>query len=99
LLLTALFAGQHTSNITASWVGLLLARNPQYIPRLREEQDRVLSKHNGELTMAALGEMDFLHACVREALRLFPPLIFLMRYVRKAREYAGYTIPEGDIVW
>lgn len=42
--------------------------------------------------------MQLLENAVRESLRMFPPLIFLMRKVRKPvrLEKDGYTIPVGD---
>ena len=45
-------------------------------------------------------KMDILHACIKEALRLFPPLIFLMRrVVNKPLDVCGYTVPVGYNVW
>jgi sterol 14-demethylase len=35
---------------------------------------------------------------MREALRMYPPLICLMRYVKKARKWENYTIPKGNVV-
>ena len=31
------------------------------------------------ITLDSLGDMDLLHRCIKEALRMNPPLIFLMR--------------------
>ena len=41
----------------------------------------------------ALEEMKILHSCIKETIRLFPPLIFLMRTVEKER-----TTPEGRVI-
>lgn len=99
LLLAALFAGQHTSSITSTWVGMMvLSKKAELFPRLLEEQKEVLARHNGELTIEALNDMVLLHACVKETLRLFPPLILLMRKVNTDTPYKNYIIPKGDIV-
>ena len=78
LLVAALFGGQHTSNITSTWV-LMMIHSPKnrttLLPRLLKEQEEVLSRHHGEITFDALQEMDLLENCIKETLRMFPPLI------------------------
>jgi len=98
LLLAALFAGQHTSNITSTWTGfLVLDKKKELLPRILEEQKRIMGKYDGEITVDGLAEMTLLHGCMQEALRMYPPLIMLMRKVLKDQKYKGYTIPKGDI--
>ena len=52
--------------------------------------------------MDAVNEMELMHNCMREALRLHPPLVLLMRKVLKSiKVNAGgrsYDIPKGDTV-
>lgn len=99
LLIAALFAGQHTSNITGTWVGYFILRNKEkLLPRLLAEQKEVLERTNGELTLEALNSMELLHNCVLEALRHFPPLIVLIRKATVDLKYKEYTIPAGDYV-
>jgi cytochrome P450 len=48
LLLAALFAGQHTSNITSTWLGLhLFQKQDTLMPRLEAEVSGVMKKYNG----------------------------------------------------
>ncbi len=63
-------------------------------PRLLAEQERVLAPTNGEITLEALGEMELLHNCMKETLRMHPPLIMLMRKCLEPIQYKGYTIPK-----
>ena len=65
--------------------------------------EQVMKEHGDELNFDILQEMDHLHCCVKEALRLQPPLIMLMRYCHKAfevttKEGKTFTVPKGDIV-
>ena len=47
----------------------------------------------------SLQSMPFLHASIKEALRMFPPLIFLFREVVKERTTAcGHRVPPGTIL-
>eukprot|EP00241_Pyramimonas_parkeae_P001670 CAMPEP_0114245264 /NCGR_PEP_ID=MMETSP0058-20121206/11792_1 /TAXON_ID=36894 /ORGANISM="Pyramimonas parkeae, CCMP726" /LENGTH=484 /DNA_ID=CAMNT_0001358283 /DNA_START=463 /DNA_END=1917 /DNA_ORIENTATION=+ len=104
MLIAVLFAGQHTSSITSTWSGLyMLAYKSMVWPQALDEQRAVIAKHGDELNFDILSEMDHLHCCVKEALRLHPPLIMLMRYCHKefnvtTKEGVEYTIPKGDIV-
>jgi len=99
LLLAALFAGQHTSSITSTWTGLHLAKEKKtLLGPLLEEQNRVLSKYNNQLTLDALAEMELLNAVIKETLRLHPPLVMLLRKTKVSMQYKEYTIPKGDIV-
>merc|ERR1711907_328933 len=52
-----------------------------------------------EVTKDALDHMPILHSVLKEALRLKPPLIFLIRRVHKERQFKEYTIPVGDEVF
>jgi sterol 14-demethylase len=85
LLLAALFAGQHTSSISSTWMGLrIIDSGAKLIEELRDEQKRVLgqaSAHGGALTVEALEDMQLLHASMKETLRLYSPLVLLMRKV------------------
>jgi sterol 14-demethylase len=78
LLVAALFGGQHTSNITSTWV-LMMIHSPKnresLLPRLLKEQEEVLGRHGGEVTFDALQDMTLLENCIKETLRIFPPLI------------------------
>lgn len=99
LLLAALFAGQHTSNITSTWMGLLIIKHQsKWISKLLDEQKQVMDKYHGELSFESLSEMNLLHAVMKETLRLYPPLVMLMRKVVEPMSYSGYDISKDDIV-
>lgn len=44
LLVAAIFGGQHTSSITASWIGLHLSRAPAQLERVNEERKKLLEE-------------------------------------------------------
>lgn len=74
MLIGVLFAGQHTSSITAAWTGLELQANPAYLKRVMDEQKAVMAEFNGELTFEALKKvLSFL-------LLAHPRLSFLLSY-------------------
>jgi sterol 14-demethylase len=108
LLISALFAGQHTSSITLTWTLLFLlkdARNGgKWLKKVKDELAAVEpfpgAFARGEVDHETVSKMDVLHACIKETLRMYPPLIFLMRrVVNKPLEVCGYHVPEGHNVW
>lgn len=55
-------------------------------------------KDGDELPYEAVQQMSLLHFAIKEALRLFPPIVVMMRTVQEPQYFNGYTIPVGDIV-
>ncbi|KAF5443648.1 hypothetical protein F2P56_036186 [Juglans regia] len=103
LLIAALFAGQHTSSITSTWTGAYLLRHKEYLSAVLEEQKNLLGKHGSKVDHDILSEMDVLYRCIKEALRLHPPLIMLLRsshsdFSVTTRDGKEYDIPKGHIV-
>jgi sterol 14-demethylase len=105
LLLAALFAGQHTSAISTTWMGLrIIDAGEKLIPALREEQVRLFKESGGELTFDILEKMELMHNTMRETLRMYPPLVLLMRKVTQQLEYTresdgkNFSVPVGDIL-
>ncbi|KAF9689034.1 hypothetical protein SADUNF_Sadunf01G0049900 [Salix dunnii] len=103
LLIAALFAGQHTSSITSTWTGAYLLQHNEYLSAVLEEQKNLMKKHGNKVDHDILSEMDVLYRCIKEALRLHPPLIMLLRsshsdFSVTTRDGKEYDIPKGHIV-
>ncbi|GMH27272.1 hypothetical protein Nepgr_029115 [Nepenthes gracilis] len=103
LLIAALFAGQHTSSITSTWTGAYLLQHKQFLSTVLDEQKSVMKKHGDKIDHDILSEMEVLYRCIKEALRLHPPLIILLRYLHSdfsvtTRDGKEYDIPKGHIV-
>ncbi len=96
ILLTALFAGQHTSAVLSTWTGLQLFRASDYLERLRQEMQAVYGE-TGTMTSANLKAQPLMENAVRECERLHPPLIMLIRKVLKPMCYEGMSIPAGTL--
>jgi sterol 14-demethylase len=95
LLLALWFAGQHTSAVLATWSGLLLLQNPQHLGPVLDEQAAVLN--NQAVTPAAVRRLARLERCIKEAERLHPPLVMLMRTVLQTFQFAGFDVPAGNL--
>jgi cytochrome P450 len=92
--ITLLFGGHDTSSSTLSFLFYELARNPQALAPLLEEQDAVLC---GEppTSEQVLGELPRLDMTMDETLRLYPPVWFGPRRAVDEFEFGGHVIPAG----
>ena len=95
LLLTLIFAGQHTSAVMAAWTGILMLQHPRYLDRVRIELSRLPADQ--PMTLAALRTLVMLERCIKEAERLYPPLVMLMRAILRDFSYRGAILPAGDL--
>ena len=96
ILLTVLFAGQHTSAVLATWTGLELLRASSYLARARDETQAVYGEA-GSMSLEGLKQQVIMEHAVRECERLHPPLIMLIRKVLKPMRYGDYVVPEGSL--
>lgn len=96
LLLATVFAGQHTSAVLATWTGVLLLEHGTHLARVLDEQRDVFGGGR-EMTIEALRQLVTLERCVKEAERMHPPLILLMRRVLRDLPVNGHVVPAGDI--
>ncbi len=95
LLLTLVFAGQHTSAALGAWCGILLHQNPHYLSAIRAEQEREIG--NGPITYESLKKLPVLERAIKEAERMRPPLVMLMRTVMAPFRLNGYELPPGSL--
>uniref|UniRef100_UPI00358F2054 lanosterol 14-alpha demethylase isoform X1 n=1 Tax=Myxine glutinosa TaxID=7769 RepID=UPI00358F2054 len=100
MLIGLLLAGQHTSSTTSAWLGFFLARDQKLQDRCFEEQLTVCGRggHLSPLHYEELNDLQLLDLCLKETLRLRPPIMTMMRMVKKPQNVAGYTIPPGQQV-
>ncbi|MEO5721783.1 MAG: cytochrome P450 [Chthoniobacterales bacterium] len=94
LLLTLVFAGQHTSAILAAWTVILLLQVPDYLARVRAEVDLWERAGGG---YESLRELHSLERAMKEAERMFPPLVMLMRTIRRDFSHGPYRMPAGGM--
>ena len=96
ILLTVLFAGQHTSAVLATWTGLELFRASDYLARVRKEAGEVY-REAGSMSLDSLQNQPAMENAVRECERLHPPLIMLVRKVFEPLRYGDRVVPAGTM--
>jgi cytochrome P450 len=91
-LMTLMFAGHDTSTSTLTFMMYELARRPDVIERLQEEQDRVLGGGTPDIEKLER-EMPYLDMVLDEVLRLYPPAWIGPRRAVREFEFNGHTVP------
>jgi cytochrome P450 len=93
-MMTLMFAGHDTSTSTLTFMMYELARRPDVVERLQEEQDRVLGGDTPDLETLER-EMPYLEMVLDEVLRLYPPAWIGPRRAVREFDFNGHTVPEG----
>jgi sterol 14alpha-demethylase len=97
MFISMMFAGHHTTSTTASWTLLELLKHPEEMDKVMAELD-ALNTAGEPVTYQALREMPHLESSIKEALRLHPPLILLLRVAQGDFVVCGHRIAKGDLV-
>jgi sterol 14alpha-demethylase len=97
MFISMMFAGHHTTSGTAAWTLIELLRHPDEMSVVRDELDELYAD-GSEVSFQALREIPRLESAIKEALRLHPPLILLLRVAMEDLDYAGYRIAAGSFV-
>jgi len=97
MFISMMFAGHHTTSGTAAWTLIELLRHPAELAAVRAELDE-LAAGGEEVSYQALREMPRLESAIKEALRLHPPLILVLRVAKEDIEVGGYRIAAGKFV-
>lgn len=86
-------AGFESSSATTSFTLYEMARQPHILAKAQQEVDQALADHDGQLTYDAIMNMPYLHKCVSETLRKYPPLAFVSRKAAVTRK-----VPTTEVV-
>ncbi|MGZ8176838.1 cytochrome P450 [Williamsia sp. SKLECPSW1] len=102
MFISMMFAGHHTTSGTAAWTLIELLRHREYMQQVIDELDEIYGDtpagERPEYTFAHTRQMPTLEAALKEALRLHPPLIVLMRVVQNDIHIEDVEITAGQTV-
>ena len=94
---TFMFEGHDTTTSGISWTLYCLAKYPEHQEKIREEVKNVLMGREW-LEYDDLKDLKYTQWCIKEAMRLYPPVLGLYRKLSKDIELNGVVIPQGTSV-
>ncbi|KAL4974362.1 cytochrome P450 [Aspergillus desertorum] len=99
MMIALLMAGQHSSSSTLSWILLHLARHPEIVEELYQEQLKVLGS-DMHLTYDNLQKIELHSKIIKETLRIHAPIHSIIRAVKSPMPVPGtsYVIPASHNV-
>ncbi|KAL8131103.1 cytochrome P450 81Q32-like [Apium graveolens] len=98
LMQTLIQAGVSTSVDTLEWAMSLLLNNPEMLHKAQNEIDNVVGK-DGLISESHLVELPYLHHIIKETLRMFPVVRFLIPHESsKECTVGGFYVPCGTML-
>ena len=91
---TFMFEGHDTTASGLSWCLYNLARYPEYQQKAREEVNQVM-KDQSTILWDDLQNLPYLTMCIKESLRMYPPVAFIQRLTDQPVTIQGQTLPVG----
>ena len=91
---TFMFEGHDTTTSGMCWTLYCLAKYPEHQDKVREEVRNVLMGRDW-LEYDDLKELKYTQWCIKEAMRLYPPVFSIARETTGNLELDGHQFPEG----
>jgi len=93
-----LLAGEDTTANSLAWAIWLLFRHPECLRRARAEIDERVGDPSA-WTIDDFTGLEYIEACVNEAMRLRPVAPFIMLQALRETSVAGIRIPADTLIW
>ncbi|GMS92778.1 hypothetical protein PENTCL1PPCAC_14953, partial [Pristionchus entomophagus] len=93
---TFMFEGHDTTASGMGWAVWCMACNPAIQERAHQEIMEVLGDDpDRDLTRDDVGKLVYLERCIKESMRLFPPVPFVSRQLRHDFQCGDFLLPQG----
>lgn len=104
IMIGTLLGGQHTSNVTGTWLIARLLKDETWLKNIMDEQKAVFEKRKesgldpSTLTFEEIQNLPMFDLVLNEILRLHPPFFQMSRKVKEDTVFQGTVIPKGHFV-
>ncbi|XP_059056285.1 cytochrome P450 4C1-like [Achroia grisella] len=90
---TFMFEGHDTTAAGITFLFLMLANHQDVQDKVYEEMKSIFGDSERSATTDDLSQMKYLELCIKETLRLYPPVHFVARMLNERVKLSNYTIP------
>ncbi|MCD7468740.1 hypothetical protein HAX54_007168 [Datura stramonium] len=90
-------AGYETTAVAATWCLMLLAANPIWQQRIRDEVRQICKDQIPDADM--IRQMKLLTMAINESLRLYPPVAVISREALQEMRFGEINVPKGVNIW
>ncbi|XP_023247321.1 cytochrome P450 4C1, partial [Copidosoma floridanum] len=95
---TFVFAGHDTTGTAFIFTTLLLAEHKDVQELARKEVEEVFNQNGGNLNFSALNDLKYVERCIKESMRLYPPVPTIVRYMTEDLQMKNCLAPKGSNV-
>ncbi|KAJ8736226.1 hypothetical protein PYW08_006882 [Mythimna loreyi] len=92
---TFMFEGHDTTASGLTFCFMLLANHKEIQDKIYEELKDIFGDSDRPIKMEDLAKMKYLECCIKESLRLYPPVHFISRNLNEDTVLSNYTVPAG----
>ncbi|KAK6137130.1 hypothetical protein DH2020_029123 [Rehmannia glutinosa] len=82
---------------TVEWAMAELMKNKYAMNKLIEELQKEI-KDSNSIKESQISQLPYLNACIKETLRLHPPIAFVPHLASATCKVMNYTVPEGSLI-
>ncbi|KAJ2949960.1 hypothetical protein O0L34_g11283 [Tuta absoluta] len=96
---TFMFEGHDTTSAAISFMIMRIANETKVQDQIYKELYQIFGDSQRAPTIEDFNEMRFLDCCIKESLRLYPPVPLLARYISEDIKLGKYTVPQGAVTF
>ncbi|CAK1578594.1 unnamed protein product [Parnassius mnemosyne] len=94
---TFMFEGHDTTASGLTYCLMLLANYPEIQDNIIMELKEIFGDTKRATRIEDLNAMRYLDRCIKESLRLYPPVPFISRQINEEVQLSNYTVPAGTV--